>query len=245
MERPRTALERCRSLRGQEGRAACPRGRVRPSARDDASAGHRTRPRLRAGRIRRSGHDRRPQCALGHGRGRDAQAPCPCHADHARGGRKRLRPEGAGLEPHRDGRALARTLGGACQRAAGRTRHRRAHRPSQPGGAGHRAGAAKPDRRARAAHRGRRDRGRRPRGNAPRDRAQQRRTDHRRSLDGARRDHAPAIDLHAARHGDVRAPAQRRNRAVQRRDGRDARARPIWSNSARTDGARTASPPAR
>ena len=41
-------------------------------------------------------------------------------------------PEGAGLEPHRDGRALARTLGRACQRAAGRTRHRRADRSSQP-----------------------------------------------------------------------------------------------------------------
>ena len=154
-------------------------------------------------------------------------------------------PKGAGLEPHRDGRALAGTLGRACQRAPGRTRHRRAHRPSQPGGAGHRAGAAKPDRRARAAHRGRRDRGRRPRGNAPRDRAQQRRADHRRSFRRAGRDHAPAIDLHAARHGDVRAPAQRRDRAVQRGHGRDARARPIWSNSARTDAARTASPPAR
>ena len=29
--------------------------------------------------------------------------------------RERLWPEGAGLEPHRDGRALARTLGRACQ----------------------------------------------------------------------------------------------------------------------------------
>ena len=53
------------------------------------------------GRIRRSGHDRRSQCALGHGRGRHAQTPCPCHADHARGGRERFWPEGAGLEPHR------------------------------------------------------------------------------------------------------------------------------------------------
>ncbi len=108
---------------------------------------NRTRPRLRAVGICRSGHDRRPQCALGHGRGRDAQAPRPCHAHHAIRGRKRLRPKGAGLEPDRDGRALARTLGRGGQRAAGRTRHRRAHRPSQPESAGHRAGAAKPDRR--------------------------------------------------------------------------------------------------
>ena len=62
---------------------------------------------------------------------------------------------------------------------------------------------------------------------------------------GAGRHHASAIDLHAARHGDVRAPAQRRDRAVQRGHGRDARARPIWSNSARTDAAKIASPPAR
>ena len=98
-----------------QGCSACPRGRIRHSARDDSGAGHRTRPRLRSGRIRRSGHDRRSQCALGHGRGRHAQTPCPCHADHARGGRERLWPEGAGVEPHRDGRALARTLGRARQ----------------------------------------------------------------------------------------------------------------------------------
>jgi hypothetical protein len=34
-------------------------------ARDDGTPRHRTRPRLRAGRVCRSGHDRRPQCALG------------------------------------------------------------------------------------------------------------------------------------------------------------------------------------
>ena len=33
----------------------------------------------------------------------------------SRWGRERFWPEGAGLEPHRDGRALARTLGGARQ----------------------------------------------------------------------------------------------------------------------------------
>jgi hypothetical protein len=33
---------------------------------------------------------------------------------------------------HRDGRAMARTLGRSCQRAPGRTRHRRADRSSQP-----------------------------------------------------------------------------------------------------------------
>ena len=42
-------------------------------------------------------------------------------------------------------------------------------------------------------------------------------------LGRAGRDHAAAIDLHAARHGEVRAPAQRRDRPVQRGDGRDAR----------------------
>ena len=57
-----------------------------------------------------------------------------------------------------------------CQRAPGRTRHRRADRPSHPGSAGHRAGAAEPDRRARATDRGRRDRGRRTAEDAPRDR---------------------------------------------------------------------------
>lgn len=40
------------------------------------------------------------------------------------------------------------------------------------------------------------------------DRAKQRRQDHRRSVGGARRDLAAAIDLHAARHGDVRASTQ-------------------------------------
>ena len=44
-----------------------------------------------------------------------AQAPCACHADHARGRRKRLRQKDAGLEPHRDGGTLARALGGARQ----------------------------------------------------------------------------------------------------------------------------------
>ena len=39
---------------------------------------------------------------------------------------------------------------------------------------------------------------------------------------GTGRDHASAIDLHAARHGEVRAPAQRRDRPVQRGHGRDA-----------------------
>jgi ATP-dependent exoDNAse (exonuclease V) alpha subunit len=34
-------------------------------------------------------------------------------------GRKRLRPQGAGLERYPDGRALARAMGRACQRAAG------------------------------------------------------------------------------------------------------------------------------
>ena len=38
----------------------------------------------------------------------------------------------------------------------------------------------------------------------------------------AGRDHASAIDLHAPRHGEVRAPAQRRDRPVQRGHGRDA-----------------------
>jgi hypothetical protein len=61
------------------------------------------------------GVNRRSQCALGHGRGWHAQTPCPCHADHARGGRERLWPKGARVEPHGDGRALARTLGHACQ----------------------------------------------------------------------------------------------------------------------------------
>ena len=68
----------------------------------------------------------------------------------------------------------------------------------------------------------RRHRGRRPRGHAPRDRARQWRAHHRRSFPGAGRDHASAIDLHAPRHGDVRAPPQRRHRPVQRGDGRDA-----------------------
>ena len=49
------------------------------------------------------------------GGGRQPQAACPCHADHARGGRERFWPEGAGLEPHRAGRALARALGGTRQ----------------------------------------------------------------------------------------------------------------------------------
>lgn len=84
----------------------------------DTGAGHRACPRLRAGRICRSGHDRGPQCALGHRRGRDAEASCPCHADHAQRGRERFRPEGAQLEPHGNGRALAGTLGRTCQRAA-------------------------------------------------------------------------------------------------------------------------------
>ena len=63
---------------------------------------------------------------------------------------------------------------------------------------------------------------RRPRRDAPRDRARQWRADHRRSFPGAGRDHAAAIDLHAPRHGEVRAPAQRRDRPVQRGHGRDA-----------------------
>ena len=62
----------------------------------------------------------------------------------------------------------------------------------------------------------------RPRRDAPRDRARQWRADHRRSLPWAGRDHPAAIDLHAARHGEVRAPAQRRDRPVQRGHGRDA-----------------------
>ena len=67
----------------------------------------------------------------------------------------------------------------------------------------------------------RRHRGR-PRRDAPRDRARQWRADHRRSFAWAGRDHAAAIDLHAPRHGEVRAPAQRRDRPVQRSHGRDA-----------------------
>ena len=63
---------------------------------------------------------------------------------------------------------------------------------------------------------------RRPRRDAPRDRARQWREDHRRSFSRAGRDHAAAIDLHAPRHGEVRAPAQRWDRAVQRSHGRDA-----------------------
>jgi ATP-dependent exoDNAse (exonuclease V) alpha subunit len=50
--------------------------------------------------------------------------------------------------------------------------------------------------------------------NAPRDRAGQWRTHHRRSFRRAGRDHASAINLHAARHGDVCASAQRRNGPV-------------------------------
>ena len=65
------------------------------------------------------------------------------------------------------------------------------------------------------------DRGR-PRRDAPRDRARQWRADHRRSFPWAGRDHASAIDLHAPRHGEVRASAQRRDRPVQRGHGRDA-----------------------
>ena len=76
-----------------------------------SGTGHRTRPRLRSGRIRRSGHDRRSQCALGHGRGRHAQTPCPCHADHARGGRERFWPKGAGVEPHGDGASAGANAG--------------------------------------------------------------------------------------------------------------------------------------
>ena len=49
----------------------------------------------------------------------------------------------------------------------------------------------------------------------------------------------------AARHGEVRASAQRRNGAVQRGDGRDRATHPIWSNSARTGAAKTVSPPGR
>ena len=52
---------------------------------------------------------------------------------------------------------------------------------------------------------------------------------------GAGRDHASAIDLHAARHGEVRAPAQRRDRPVQRGHGRDAqRARSGRTRQGRT-----------
>ena len=79
-----------------------------------------------------------------------------------------------------------------------------------------------PAKRIEVGHRGRRDRSRRPRRDAPRDRARQWRTDHRRSFPCTGRDHAAAIDLHAARHGEVRAPAQRRDRPVQRGHGRDA-----------------------
>ncbi len=64
------------------------------------------------------------------------------------------RSQGAGVEPHRAGGALARGLGRACERAPGRARHRRAHRPPQPGGPGPGSGAPVQDRPSRLAQGG-------------------------------------------------------------------------------------------
>ena len=66
-------------------------------------------------RIRGSGHDRRSQCALGYGEDGMPKPHAHVMLTMRSGGRERFWPEGAGLEPHRDGRALARTLGRACQ----------------------------------------------------------------------------------------------------------------------------------
>src|SRR3546814_12447664 len=87
------------------------------SARDEQGRWHRACPRFCASRVCRTRHDRGFECALGHWRGGAGEAPCPCHAHHARDERTGFWREGTRLEPHRACRGMARALGRSCQRS--------------------------------------------------------------------------------------------------------------------------------
>src|SRR3546814_19828542 len=71
------------------------------SARDEQGRWHRACPRFCASRVCRTRHDRGFECALGHWRGGAGEAPCPCHAHHARDERTGFWREGTRLETHR------------------------------------------------------------------------------------------------------------------------------------------------
>ncbi len=117
--RPRSAVERGRGGREADRRAARPRDRVRDPAR--ARPGSRASG-WRASSCRREFVDRGMIADLNvHwdiGADGDAQAARACHADHARGGRGRVRREGPRLEPHRAAGALARGVGATTSTSA-------------------------------------------------------------------------------------------------------------------------------
>src|SRR3546814_8385732 len=68
------------------------------SARNESGAGRRAGARFREQAVRRTRHGRGPQCALGHGQGRPAQAARARHAVDARGRAGEVRPEGRSEE---------------------------------------------------------------------------------------------------------------------------------------------------
>ena len=175
----------------------------------------------------------------------DAQAPRPCDADDAIRGRGRLRSEGAGLEPHRDGRALARTLGrswptsgwlnSTSTRASTIAAWR--HRASRWS---HKARSARP-------RSGSRAKGSRP-PTARKCTARSRAT----TAHGS----SPILRWRSTRSPTSNRPSRgatwrcsRTGTAAESSSSTQSwarcGARPSWSNSARTDAARTALPPAR